>query len=173
MRPVWYTDGSCKANGNPDAQGGWAAICVDLDDNGTYKDGNNIIQNLGKIIAFGTNKTIGTTNNRMEMAAIIYAVEHRIEGYPLIIRSDSAYAVNTFNNWMYNWQRNGWLKSDNTQPENLDLVQRYYNLVQDTIITLEKVPGHATNVWNNFADGLATGRISLYELQEYRSTTLQ
>ena len=109
----------------------------------------------------------------MEMAAIIYAVEHRIEGYPLIIRSDSAYAVNTFNNWMYNWQRNGWLKSDNTQPENLDLVQRYYNLVQDTIITLEKVPGHATNVWNNFADGLATGRISLYELQEYRSTTLQ
>jgi len=152
MRPVWYTDGACSKNGNPDAIGGWGAICVDLDYNGNYT--------TDAIIKAGVNKTRGTTNNRMEMEAIIYAVENRLEGYPLIIRSDSAYAVNTFNNWMYNWVRNGWLKSDNKIPENLDLVKKYYHLVEDNhlAVVLEKVPGHKDNYWNNYVDNIATGK---------------
>lgn len=151
-RPVWYTDGACSGNGNPNASGGWAAICVDLD--------------TDNIIAIGANESIGTTNNRMEMEAIIYAVENRIEGYPLIIRSDSAYAVNTFNNWIYSWARNGWIKSDKKTPENLDLVKKYYELIKDLAVVLEKVPGHKDNKWNNYVDGLATGRIPVWKIKE-------
>lgn len=152
MRPVWYTDGACSGNGNPDASGGWAAICIDEDCESNYIE--------DYIRAGGVGKALGTTNNRMEMEAIIYAVENRIPGYPLIIRSDSSYAVNTFNTWMYNWQRNGWLKSDKKIPENLDLVQKYYELTKDLALVLEKVPGHKDNRWNNYVDGLATGRYS-------------
>lgn len=151
MKPVWYTDGSCRANGNPDAAGGWAAICVDMD--------------CEKIIIGGVNQTLGTTNNRMEMEAIIYAVENRIKGYPLIICSDSAYAINTFTKWMYNWANNGWIKSDKKIPENLDLVKKYYKLTKDIAVVLEKVPGHSTNSWNNYVDGLATGKISWDEVK--------
>jgi len=152
VKPVWYTDGACSGNGNPDAIGGWAAICVDENRESNYIEDYIIAGNVGT--------AVGTTNNRMEMEAIIYAVENRIPGYPLIIRSDSSYAVNTFNNWMYSWQRNGWIKSDKKVPENLDLVKKYYDLVQDIAITLEKVPGHKDNRWNNYVDGLATGRYS-------------
>lgn len=158
MKPVWYTDGSAKQNGNPDATGGWAAICVDEDCN------SNIVAE--NILAGGVNQTKGTTNNRMEMEAIIYAVENRIKGYPLIIRSDSAYAVYTFTDWMYRWERNGWLKSDNKVPENLDLVKKYYELTQDIAVVLEKVKGHSNNKWNNYADFLASGKLSWEEVKK-------
>lgn len=165
MKPIWYTDGACSGNGNPDAIGGWGAICVDMDDTTEYQIGGQIYTRQGKIITGGANKTLGTTNNRMEMEAIIYAVENHIEGYPIIIRSDSAYAVNTFNHWMYSWARNDWRKpSDKKVPENLDLVKRYYELAQEYAIILEKVAGHSNNYWNNYADNIATGKITWNKL---------
>ena len=152
MRPIWYTDGACSKNGNPDASGGWAAICINEDCESNYIE--------DYICAGGVGKALGTTNNRMEMEAIIYAVENRIKGYPLIIRSDSSYAINTFTKWMYNWANNNWIKPDNKIPENLDLVKKYYELTKDLAVVLEKVPGHKDNRWNNYVDGLATGRYS-------------
>lgn len=63
---------------------------------------------------------------------------------------------------MYNWARNGWLKSDNKSPENLDLIKTYYDLEKRGFkITLEKIKGHAGNRWNEMADQLATGKIIL------------
>jgi ribonuclease HI len=60
---------------------------------------------------------------------------------------------------MYNWAANGWIKSDNKIPENLDLVQAYYNLIQKGYkCELLKVKGHSGNKWNEMADNLATGR---------------
>ena len=95
------------------------------------------------------------------MKAILWALINYGLRPGLTIVSDSAYAVNTFSSWMYNWARNGWLKSDNKQPENLDLVQAYYDLVANKgfAATLQHIKGHNGNKWNEVADKLATGKI--------------
>ena len=77
---------------------------------------------------------------------------------PPIVYSDSAYCVNTFNQWMFSWAKNDWLKSDNKIPENMDLIQAYYNWYQKGYrIDLRKIKGHAGHKWNEMADKLATG----------------
>lgn len=79
---------------------------------------------------------------------------------PPIVYSDSAYCVNTFNQWMFNWAKNGWLKSDNKIPENMDLIQAYYDWYQKGYrIDLRKIKGHAGHKWNEMADKLATGAL--------------
>ena len=77
-----------------------------------------------------------------------------------IVYSDSNYCVQTFNDWMFKWAQNGWIKSDKKVPENLDLIQAYYDWYQKGYrIDLRKVKGHVGHKWNEMADGLATGKI--------------
>ena len=83
---------------------------------------------------------------------------------PPIVYSDSAYCVNTFNDWMFRWAANNWVKSDGKIPENLDLIQAYYDqYMSGHRIDLRKVKGHAGEEWNELADMLATGKISPME----------
>ena len=104
----------------------------------------------------------------MELKAILYSflnyginINNREFAEIPIIYSDSAYAVNTFENWMWSWERNGWLKSDKRPPENLELIQAYYNWYQKGYrIDLRKVKGHSDNYYNNLADLLATGKMT-------------
>ena len=153
---IIYTDGSCQGNGKAENTGGFGVVVLDNDE--------NLIYNYSK-------QTTNTTNNREELKAILYAMlQHgqkelqpwevkRLEAPP-IVYSDSAYAVNTLTNWMFNWERNGWKKADNKTPENLDLIQAYYSLYQEGYrIDLRKVKGHNNNKWNEMADQLATGQI--------------
>ena len=150
-----YTDGSCLANGKEINEGGFGVVVVDENENllYTYKKRNK-----------------NTTNNREELRAILYSflnygvkVDNMWTGpnniYIPIVYSDSAYCVNTFNSWMFNWARNGWIKSDNKVPENLDLIQAYYDWYQKGYrIELRKIKGHAGHKWNELADKLATDR---------------
>ena len=149
-----YTDGSCLANGKEINEGGFGVVVVDENENllYTYKKRNK-----------------NTTNNREELRAILYAFLNygvntsrnciSIEDDLPVIYSDSAYCVNTFNDWMFNWARNGWVKSDNKTPENLDLIQAYYDWYQKGYrIRLRKIKGHAGHKWNELADKLATDR---------------
>ena len=77
-----------------------------------------------------------------------------------IVYSDSNYCVQTFNDWMFSWERKGWIKSDKKVPENLDLIQAYYDWYQKGYrIDLRKIKGHVGHKWNEMADDLATGRI--------------
>lgn len=140
-----YTDGSCRANGKENPVGGWGVVVLD--------------DNKHPIHFEQLNEVHDTTNNRMEMSAIIYAMlMYGKDAEAPIVYTDSAYAYNTFTNWMYNWEKRGWIKSDNKTPENLDIVKQYFNLEQKGYkIKLEKVKGHSTNEWNNMADELATG----------------
>ena len=153
---IIYTDGSCQGNGKSENTGGFGVVVLD--------NNENFIYNYSK-------QTKRTTNNREELRAIRYAMlQHgqkelqqweakRLENPP-IVYSDSAYAVNTLTNWMFNWERNGWKKADNKTPENLDLIQAYYSLYQDGYrIDLRKVKGHSDNKWNEMADQLATGQL--------------
>ena len=152
---IIYTDGSCQGNGKSENTGGFGVVVLDNDE--------NLIYNYSK-------QTTNTTNNREELKAILYAmIQHgqkelqqwevkRLEDP--IVYSDSAYAVNTLTNWMFNWERNGWKKADNKTPENLDLIQAYFSLYQEGYrIDLRKVKGHNNNKWNEMADQLATGQI--------------
>ena len=104
----------------------------------------------------------------MELKAILYAfLNHWVkeENYwnnniP-IVYSDSNYCVQTFNDWMFNWERKGWIKSDKKVPENLDLIQAYSDWYQKGYrIDLRKVKGHSGHRWNEMADGLATGKVA-------------
>ena len=75
-----------------------------------------------------------------------------------IVYSDSAYCVNTFSSWMYNWKNNGWLKADGNPPENLDLIKAYYDLeMGGRRIQLIKIKGHSGIYGNELADKLAIG----------------
>jgi ribonuclease HI len=151
MDLTFYTDGSCLANGKENAVGGYGVVGVDK---------YNSVQFVR------AKRTKGTTNNREELKAILYVMLNYGEkcddwGQPPIVYSDSAYCVNTFNEWMFNWARNGWIKSDKKVPENLDLIQAYYDWYkQGYRIDLRKIKGHNGDEWNELADQLATGYIS-------------
>lgn len=138
-----YTDGS--ANPNP-GKGGFGVVVI---------DNNNIIEKYSEQRNF-------TTNNEMELEAILYAIKKygkQSFSVPLVY-SDSAYAINIFTQWMYGWERRGWLKADNKEPENLTLIKEYYKLCQQGYkIDLQKVKGHSGDKYNEMADMLAKGLI--------------
>lgn len=138
-----YTDGSCLANGSKNAEGGYGVVVVED----------------GRIIEEYAKRSFGTTNNREELKAIIWAINEYGHLNPNVY-SDSSYSINTLTNWMWTWKSNGWVKSDKKTPENLDLIQ-LYDLIKSTgkKINLIKVKGHNGNYYNERADGLATGKI--------------
>ena len=109
---TFYTDGSCVGNGKVNAKGGYGIVGVNDND----------------IVAFcRAKRSDNTTNNREELKAILYVMlNYGVQcddwGQPPVVYSDSAYCVNTFNNWMFAWQKKGWIKSDKKVPENLEII---------------------------------------------------
>ena len=135
-----YTDGACSGNPGP---GGWGAILF-------YEENKKEI--------FGNKKD--TTNNIMELTAVIEAlkllkVECEVELY-----SDSAYVVNAFEQgWIYNWRKNNWKTSGKDDVKNRELWQELYDLTQKHKVKFIKVKGHSDNEFNNRCDFLATSAI--------------
>ena len=107
-------------------------------------------------------RSTNTTNNREELKAILFSLITYGRNKPTpIVYSDSAYCVNTFNDWMFRWASNNWIKSDGNSPENLDLIQAYYDFYNKGYrIDLRKIKGHVGHKYNELADKLATGKIS-------------
>jgi ribonuclease HI len=151
---VYYTDGSCNGNGKITNVGGFAV--VEVNDDRTIHDAY-------------AKRCANTTNNREELKAILRVmltcgVKTDEWAQPPVVYSDSAYCVQTFNEWMFNWARNGWIKSDKKEPENLDLIKAYYDhYMKGYRIDLKKVKGHAGNKYNELADKLATGVLTAEE----------
>ena len=141
-----YVDGSCSGNGEEKNFGGMGIVLV--------KD--------GKVVKEYSIADFNTTNNRTEMKAVIYAIKiakilNKTDPQEIIIYSDSMYVVQTVNNWMFNWASKGWKKADKKEPENLDLVQTLYQLMQfERAIKVEKIKGHNGHEFNELADDLAT-----------------
>ena len=135
-----YTDGACSGNPGP---GGWAAILIC----GDYK----------KEIS-GGNKN--TTNNIMELTAIIEGLKALKQECEVEVYSDSAYSVNAFNQgWIYNWMKKGWKKPDGSEVKNKELWQELYDLTKKHKVTFNKVKGHSDNELNNRCDELARNEI--------------
>lgn len=136
-----YTDGACS--GNP-GKGGY-----------------------GGILIYGTHKkeysgySPDTTNNKMEITAVIEGLKLLKEPVDLHIYSDSAYVVNAFElGWLTAWEQNGWRTSSKKPVQNLDLWQELLSLLSPHTVTWHKVKGHADNELNNRCDTLATGEIA-------------
>lgn len=140
-RVILYTDGACS--GNP-GLGGYAGILIYGEHKREYSGAET-----------------QTTNNRMEVLAVIEGLK-RLK-YPCIVEvySDSAYMVNAFiNGWIYGWKKNGWKKADGKAVSNVDLWEELYALTRTHEVTFHKVAGHADNEYNNRCDELARGAIT-------------
>jgi len=131
-----YTDGSCSGNPGP---GGWAAILMH-----------------GEHVRELTGHERETTNNRMELRAIVEALTALKKRCVALVHTDSAYVVNAFNEgWINNWQRRGWKTAAKKPVKNKDLWLLLLAQMDEHDVKFIKVKGHADNPLNNRADELA------------------
>ncbi len=137
-----YTDGSCSGNPGP---GGWAALLI-------YSGSERVITGAEKL----------TTNNRMELAAVVESL--RVLKEPCIVRvfTDSAYIANAFNdNWIDAWIGRGWKTASKRPVKNQDLWKDMLSLMEKHEVEFVKVKGHADDELNNRVDGLAVEAMKL------------
>ncbi len=135
-----YTDGACSGNPGP---GGWGAVLIC---DGVQKE------------ILGAQKD--TTNNIMEITAVLEALKLLKFECEVEVYSDSAYVVNAFKQkWLENWQKNHWKTSSKEPVKNRELWEELYDLTQKHNTTFIKVKGHSDNELNNRCDYLATSAI--------------
>ena len=131
-----YTDGACSGNPGP---GGWGAI---LEYGGAEKE-----------LSGGEDST---TNNRMELTAVIRGLEALKEPCTVELYSDSKYVIDALQKgWAKGWRSRGWIKSDKKPALNPDLWQRLLELTQTHQVHCHWVKGHADNPKNNRCDQMA------------------
>ncbi len=139
-----YTDGACSGNPGP---GGWAAILISGD--------------LKKEISGGSKNT---TNNIMELTAIIEGLKALKQECEVDLYSDSSYCVNSFNQgWIYNWMRKGWKTATGEAVKNQELWKELYDLTKKHKVSFHKVKGHSDVTFNNRCDELARKAIPIGE----------
>ena len=135
-----YTDGACS--GNP-GLGGYGGILLYGEHKLEYSGGE-----------------AETTNNRMEVLAVIVGLKRLKYPCAVDVYSDSAYTVNAFNEgWIFAWQKNGWKKADGKAVSNVDLWEELLALTKTNEVRFHKVAGHADNELNNRCDELARAAI--------------
>ncbi len=139
-----YTDGACSGNPGP---GGWGAILM--------------YQGNKKEISGGKKNT---TNNEMELTAVIEALKMLKFPCQVDLYSDSAYVVNAFlQNWIGNWIKNNWKTSSKEPVKNQELWKELYELTKTHQVKFIKVKGHSDNEFNNRCDELARNAIDKVE----------
>ena len=130
-----FTDGACK--GNP-GRGGWGALL-------RYGDAEKEL--------FGGEQD--TTNNRMELMAVIKGLEELNRASAVTVTTDSKYVKNGITEWIHNWKRNGWKTAAKKPVKNEDLWRELDDMVSKHQVTWQWVKGHAGHEENERADELA------------------
>ncbi len=137
---IIYTDGACSGNPGP---GGWGSILMMGENRKEISGGKK-----------------DTTNNVMELAAVIEALKLLKRPCKVDLYSDSAYVVNAFlQNWILGWIKNSWKNSSKEEVKNKELWQELFSLTKIHDVTFHKVKGHADNEYNNRCDELARNAI--------------
>lgn len=135
-----YTDGACSNN---PGDGGWAAVLM--------------FGGVEKTLSGGQKST---TNNQMELVAVIEGLKALKEPCIVNLYSDSAYVVNAFTqDWITQWQLSGWKTSTKKEVKNIELWKALLELCQKHKVNFIKVKGHADNKYNNKCDELARAEI--------------
>ena len=142
-----FTDGACSGNLGP---GGWAFIlrCEQTSKELERSDGDP-----------------ATTNNQMELMAVIRGLEALTEPCEVTLFADSSYVLNGMSQWMAGWKRRGWKRKDGSKlvpVKNVDLWQRLDELLQVHQVQYEHVKGHAGHVENERCDELAVAAYQRY-----------
>lgn len=148
-----YTDGGCNPNPGP---GGWGAVLIQ--DDGTeieLSDGDK-----------------ETTNNRMEMSAVMTALNHLPEPHAIDLYVDSQYVKNGITKWIAGWKRKNWRTSTGSAVKNKDLWQALDSAVSRHKITWHWVKGHAGDKYNERVDELATAARPVEKGERTATTTL-
>jgi ribonuclease HI len=152
-----YTDGSSLGNPGP---GGWGVVIIEnYELRITNEKKEAIIKELG-----GFEKN--TTNNRMELMAVIESVKY-IQNFwksdfqnieEVTIYADSNYVLSGITSWIFNWEKNGWRTANKKEVLNQDLWKELISLVRECGIKInwEKVKGHSGHIYNDKADEIAT-----------------
>lgn len=131
-----YTDGACS--GNP-GKGGWGAVLV-------YKNNEKEISGYDE----------STTNNRMELTAVIEALSSLKEPCEVLLTTDSKYVCDAITKgWVYSWKKNGWRKADKKPALNVDLWEKLLPLLEKHSVEWNWVKGHAGHPYNERCDALA------------------
>ena len=130
-----YTDGACRGNPGP---GGWGVVLRYEDSEKTLRGGER-----------------QTTNNRMELRAVIQGLGALREPCQVTIISDSTYVLNGVTKWMKNWKQKGWRTSSNKPVRNVDLWQELDTAIGEHQINWQWVRGHSGHQDNERADQLA------------------
>lgn len=137
---IIYTDGACSGNPGP---GGWGSILMMGENRKEISGGKK-----------------DTTNNVMELTAVIEALKLLKRPCKVDLYSDSAYVVNAFlQNWILGWIKNGWKNSSKEEVKNKELWKELFSLTKIHDVTFHKVKGHADNEYNNRCDELARNAI--------------
>lgn len=138
-----YTDGACSGNPGP---GGWGAVLVY---NGKEKE------------LSGSEKN--TTNNRMELTAVIMALNALNQPCEVKLTTDSKYVCDAINKgWVYSWRKNGWKKSDKKPALNVDLWEELLSLLEKHEVQFIWVKGHNGHKYNEICDALAVKEYQKY-----------
>lgn len=133
-----YTDGACS--GNPGA-GGYCAILI--------------FNGIEKVVSGGEDNT---TNNRMELLAVIEGLKTLKEPCVVDLYSDSQYVINAINEkWLENWSNSDWRNASKKSVKNVDLWQTLIPLIEKHKVNFIKVKGHSDNEYNNRCDKIAVG----------------
>ncbi len=135
-----FTDGACSGNPGP---GGWGAIL-----------------RYGTVEKEFSGSDPETTNNRMELMAVIAGLEALKQSCRVEIYTDSQYVLKGMTEWIHGWQRKGWKTADNKPVKNADLWQRLLDAAKPHTLDWHWVKGHAGHPENERADSLARGAIS-------------
>ena len=141
-----YTDGACSGNPGP---GGWGAI---LRCNGKEKE-----------LSGGERET---TNNRMELTAVIKGLEALKRPCSVTLTSDSKYIIDAVEKgWAQGWKRNGWIKSDKKPALNVDLWEKLLALLDKHDVKMVWIRGHQGHAENERCDALAVGEANKLKVE--------
>ena len=130
-----FTDGACKGNPGP---GGWAALL-----------------RMGPHEKIITGSESHTTNNRMEMTAVIRGLKALIEPCEVVLHSDSRYVIDGMTKWVAGWQKKGWISASKKPVRNEDLWHELIEAAAPHRITWQWVKGHDGHPENERVDKLA------------------
>lgn len=139
-----YTDGACSGNPGP---GGWGAILI--------------YNKAEKELSGGERET---TNNRMELTAVIEAIHALKEPCDVTLTTDSKYVCDAINKgWVYSWKKNGWRKSDKKPALNVDLWEKLLAELERHKVEFVWVKGHNGHIYNERCDKMA-----VHEYEKYK-----
>jgi ribonuclease HI len=130
-----FTDGACRGNPGP---GGWGAVLI-----------------WGEVERELCGGEPDTTNNRMELRAVIEALKALTRPGPVVVHTDSTYVMQGISKWIHGWKKNGWLTSAKQPVKNADLWKALDQAVAPHTVEWKWVKGHAGHPGNERADRLA------------------